>query len=227
MADVKISTVIGRNVFFIGTFNDEWRGNEKFTAMASVWSEAMGIVNGHRQRESEKLKPENVGWAETPSEWSNRIQRTGRDLKAMTKAQARLEGIAASLIEHEKQMPTLRPDRTDLAGAMVRKEIREKLAKLKPSEFVAALHEPDDQVLLAALELPAAVSGTSIEMRRRLEEQAFRRANPPERITELQAMHAALEIAHNAVRAATAATRDGLTVQDQRELAVRSTEKAA
>ena len=108
MEKVKLSSLIGGKVFFIGEWKgDEWRGNDKFTGMMSIWSQAMGVVNAHRGRESEKLKPENVGWAETPSEWSNRMQRTGRDVKALAKAHKQLEGIAAELIQHEKNMISL------------------------------------------------------------------------------------------------------------------------
>lgn len=120
--------------------------------------------------------------------------RKGRD--AMQIAQAAVDSLRSG-------MKGASIDKTDAAGAMRRREWRERFASMQPAERAARLLTDSlpDEAVMAVLEMPAEFSGLSEEQHARLEQRALL-ARHPEEAAKIEALGEAMEALATATRAA-------------------------
>jgi signal transduction histidine kinase len=140
---------------------------------------------------------------------------TGR--KSQMRAWLDAEGLAAlkkgraALAEAEREIEAARArmtgaaiDKSDVAGAMLRSEIRTWLRNMKPAERTARMTMGDlpREAVLAIIEAPAELSGVTVAQKDRLEATAVR-ALHPEEADLIATIEEAAEAVASAERAAT------------------------
>lgn len=156
------------------------KGFENFAVVANAWG-GLNAAGGALSATLERL----AGNKDYTQEGRrNRLRETFvRDVAPALKA-----GQAALLAaEHERTQireraeESMLTDRTDVAGAMLRSEIRTWLRGLEPGKRSAMLALPDDlspDVALAIVEAPPELSGVPQGQREALRERAFTAQNP-------------------------------------------------
>jgi hypothetical protein len=124
--------------------------------------------------------------------------------------------VADRLAALKASMSTSEIDKGDLAGALLRQEIRAWLRGMEPAQRAGLLAvAPADQIAAAILEAPAELSGVTPNQKAALQEDALARANP-EQVLAIRIAEEAGEAVESAEQAAMATLRDavGLTAAE-------------
>ena len=99
----------------------------------------------------------------------------------LRRQQFRIERRAKMLQEKRLRLGVPKPDPTDIAGAMLRGEIRSYLRSLDAAKLTAMLSVDIDATVVAAVfEAPGFLTGVSPELRARVEELVIEKTHPEE-----------------------------------------------
>lgn len=113
----------------------------------------------------------------------------------------RIEQDKQKLAERQKALTIPSIDKTDVAAAMLRQEIRNYLRAIEPAKLTALLATSGDPVLMSAIiEAPSYLTNVSDEQRGFLE-RSYIAANHPDELAAIEGDAAALEILTMAVEA--------------------------
>jgi hypothetical protein len=97
----------------------------------------------------------------------------------LRRQQYRIERRAQALQEKRMRLGVPKPDPADVAGAMLRAEIRTYLRGLEPAKLTAMLSvDLDAMVVAAVFEAPGFLTGVSPDLRARVEEMVIENTNP-------------------------------------------------
>jgi len=130
---------------------------------------------------------------------------------ALKCARLAVEGAERGIAEQKEALRPKPADKTDIAGALRRQELRAWLRGLSVDERAAALKEPNTEIVQAVVEMPAPVSGTNQAYYERMVAAAIENGNPGA-LDELEKLQSALATAKQAVGVAAEHVRDGAGV---------------
>jgi len=126
---------------------------------------------------------------------------------ALKRGRLAIEGAERGIAEQREALRPTPADKTDIAGALRRQELRAWLRGLSADERAVALKEPNAEIVQAVVEMPAAVSGTNEAYYSRMLAAAIENGNPGA-MEELAKLESALETAKQAVGVAAVHVRD-------------------
>lgn len=184
---------------------------EGFAQLAGAYSHLNSMADALAQKREalardERLTP--VGRREALADFVKSI-----GVEAMRKASGALDHAASLRKSIKAQMVPKGYDKTDIAGAMVRSEIRTWLRGLSP-ESKSALFAMDDlspEVATAIYEAPAELSGLSPATKDAIHEKVIA-ASYPEQAHQARDLEHASQVIRGAVRAAFVLATDGTGV---------------
>lgn len=139
----------------------------------------------------------------------------GNAIPVLAKARkVTLSAVQREVEERRAKLAFDGPDKADVAGALLRQEIRAHIRAMDPAKRTATLMADDvsPDVAMAVMEAPAELSGVTRELRESLRDKAIEAAHPGETAAVRQ-IETALETTDRAVSAAEVemATALGLT----------------
>ena len=130
-----------------------------------------------------------------------------RHAAALKRGRLAIEGAERGIAEQKEALRPKPADKTDVAGALRRQELRAWLRGLSVDERAEALKQPNAEIVQAVVEMPAPVSGTNQAYYERMVAAAIENGNPGA-LDELAKLESALETAKQAVGVAAAHVRD-------------------
>lgn len=139
---------------------------------------------------------------------------------AVRLARASAERVRGKLKAAREKLAPPKPDKTDLAAAVMRSELRGMLRAMTASARIAAVLSPnaDDMLLQSVLDAPNVATGIDQETRERVYAAAVERAHPGE-LAKIQEVEDALELLDAAVGVAVEDMRSAAGFPDKRALA--------
>lgn len=192
--------MIGRH--FVGAWRwDREMTREPFAGIAGVYSKMSGLIATATDRANAIRRDPDLSEKGRANSLRKMVE---SEVAPQIKSAADALGRSREWITTKRaSLAPAKPDPTDLAGALMRQELRAYFRALEPSTRTAAIiaGNVDPQMAQAILEAPAFLSGTTDEQRKRLVETAALAAHPDAAL-EMGEVEEAIEVASNAFRAA-------------------------
>jgi hypothetical protein len=198
---------------FVGDFDWAAHANSStISTLGKAFKDATDIAMKVEERRAQIAQPGTLTPAGIKTEMVKWVQGDGG---AVARAKVTTNRIRRELEQRRSKLALQGPDKTDVAGALLRQEIRSWLRSMAPSERTALVSMPDvdRDVALAVLEAPAALTGVTETLRENMIESGLQRLHP-EAMKEIADIEEALSLVDNAVRAASKEIQSNLKMSE-------------
>lgn len=198
---------------FVGDF--DWAahaGNATISTLSKAFKDASDIAMKVEERRSQIAQPGTLTHAGVKAEMVKWVQGEGA---SVARAKVTMARVKREVEQRRSKLALQGPDKTDVAGALLRQELRSWLRGMQPSERVAMLSDPkvDRDIALAVLEAPAALTGVTETLRENMIESSLEKLHP-DAMKEIAEIETAIEMVGNAVRAASKEIQSNLKISE-------------
>ncbi len=179
-------------------WKSEWTARSDLVRVGGAFQKTVHFI--------ESLPHERVSLAKTGELSTKGMDEAVRRMAAekivpdLRRAAWEVEKLGNQLKNERVKLGVPAPDKSDIAGALLRQEIRSFLRGMEHSERVASI-TADPAFLESAMEGPAALSGLTEELRADLANRMIERANGPA-IEAIEGAREAAEVASSAIEIA-------------------------
>lgn len=196
---------------YVGLWNWGDKRDPIFAKLKDAYDSGLNATREFGKRRGELEKNDHL----TPEGRKFELEKWARASAIPSIAKARKLALPAAKRELEARVNRLHvegPDKSDLAGAVLRGEIRSWLRGMSQKERAAVLAgDVDPLIALAIVEAPPALSGVIPARHQRLVEQAVEALHPGER-AEVSDLQKAVETVERMIGAAEASMRQTFTM---------------
>lgn len=188
-----------------GKYVGDWAWAERkesaFQSLRTAYDDALNVAKSALSKHDELKQSKELTPSGVKAEAQRWMARGGAG--GLVAAKIRIANVRQEVETRRANLQKQGPDKTDVAGALMRQEIRTHLRSLDAAARVAMLQSDNvaPEVALAVIEAPSVLSGVSDNLRNGLINQSMEALNPGE-VEILAELESALEAAQNAVRAA-------------------------
>ena len=204
-----------------------WDGQEEpaFGRLRQTYDNLLKAVAGLKEKQAEISKSENLtpkGQALELRKWA-----TAQALVPIAQAERVSLPVARRDVEtRRRNLTTDTVDKTDVASAVLRQEIRAHIRSMNADERLRFLKKPEEIVAQAVIEAPAYLTGVSKRMRSDIIEAAIEAAHPGE-LAAIKELEKALETTERALNAVGSELKIALSVTNKEFAAMIANTKAA
>jgi hypothetical protein len=195
---------------YVGAWAWDSREGDTFKRLRGSYDAVLQTASGFVKKRDEVTKDARLtaqGQAEELEKW---FRQSG--LSSIAQAERVILPAAKRDAESRRaNLTAAAPDKTDLAGAIMRQELRAHIRELSAQKRTALLNDPDPVVALAVTEAPAMLSGVTPATHKRLTDKAIEALHPGELETVVE-LEKAIETLERAVKATGAEIRGELSV---------------
>lgn len=195
---------------FVGAWQWDSREGDTFKRLRGSYDSVLQAASGFVAKRTDLNKDDLM----TPKGQAAELEKWLRQSGLPAIAQAERVILPAAKRDAEARRCSLTvaaPDKMDLAGAILRQELRAHIRALPSEKRTALLSDPDPVVALAVTEAPAMLSGVTAQTHKRLTEKAIEALHPGE-LEAVVELEKAIETLERAVKATGAEIRSALNI---------------
>jgi hypothetical protein len=179
-------------------FKTEWLNNENLARFYNNFERVETLAEKLKSKRDELSK--SAALTDTGKVEGMRAFAAKEIVPALHRERNDLEGWVARMAERRQKLAQPEVNKMDTVAAMQRQEIRAFLRGLSDGQRIGLLFgNPDEQTLAAVLEMPAAMSGLTDEMRRKVQDVQMEKQHP-ETVKLFADAEAAIGLADTAIR---------------------------